>query len=139
MLRLFSALFFVSLLGCTIGPAADSLEPAQSGRGITVQVSVRSDISPSLWRHHAEVLAVQDDGLLLRSHHDHEQSIVRIAYSAIREARFDELSRLNFGDGAPPARREELRLLSRYPQGVDDDLLRRLLNAYDQDTLRTIP
>ena len=51
------------------------------------------------------------------------------------------LERLNFGHGRPPSdvQLQELRLLSRYPQGVNDDLLGRLLVAYDQDELRTIP
>jgi hypothetical protein len=131
-----------AVAGCTVGPAGHRLGPAQTGQGITVEVTTRATSRYfELWNHSAEVLAVQTDGLLLRSHDASQRRIVRVAYSAIEEARFDDLSRLGFGWGAVPSavQREELRLLSRFPQGVDDELLQRLLNVYDQDTLRTIP
>lgn len=131
-----------AVAGCTVGSAGHRLGPAQTGQGITVEVTTRATSRYfELWNHSAEVLAVQTDGLLLRSHDASQRRIVRVAYSAIEEARFDDLSRLGFGWGAVPSveQREELRLLSRFPQGVDDELLQRLLNVYDQDTLRTIP
>lgn len=140
---------FVLLLivaGCQVGSTGHDLAPARTGRGITIQLTTTSDLtSASLRKHPAEVLDVQTDSLLLRSlllrsRRMSQQKIFRIAYSAIEEAGFDDLSQLNFGSNGPSSnQRERLRLLSRFPQGVDEDLLRRLLNAYDQDTLRTIP
>jgi hypothetical protein len=136
---------FVLLLivaGCKVGSTGHDLGPARTGQGLTIQVTVPSASQNyyHLWKHHAEVLDVQADSLLLRSRHEAQRSLFRIAYRDIDEARFDDLSRLNFDhDGPSPDQREALRLLSRFPQGVDDNLLRRLLDAYNQNTLRTVP
>lgn len=128
----------VMLAGCTVGPNVMKLAPAQTGQGIDiVVVPVDTPDGPRYERIDGELLAVRPDALLLRA-----SRIVLVAYSSMEDVTVEGLKRLNFGDGQPPPskeQREELRLLSRYPQGVSDDLLRRLLDAYDQDELHTIP
>jgi hypothetical protein len=127
----------VMLAGCTVGPNVMKLAPAQTGQGIAiVVVPVETPDGPTYGRISAELLAVRDDALLLRA-----GLITLVSYASIAEVEVEGLQRLNFGDGQPPTEdhREELRLLSRYPQGGSDDILRRLLDAYDQDELHTIP
>ena len=125
------------LAGCTVGPNVMKLAPAQTGQGIgIVVIPVETPGGPTYGRISAELLEVRDDALLIR-----ESRVALVAYRAIAQVEVRGLKRLNFGDGEPPTeeQREELRLLSRYPQGVSDDLLQRLLDAYDQDELHTIP
>ena len=133
-----ASFLLVMLAGCRVGPNVMKLAPALTGRGIDiVVVPVETPDGPQYERIDAELLAVRPDALLLRA-----SRIVLVSYSSIEDVTVEGLKRLNFGDGQPPPsekQREELRLLSRYPQGVSDDLLRRLLDAYDQDELQTIP
>jgi hypothetical protein len=127
----------VTLPSCVVGPSADGLAPAQTGRGVDIVVTpLETPEGPTYGHIRAELLAVRDDALLLQM-----GLITLVPYASIVRAEVEGLERLSFGDGQPPtdAKRQELRLLSRYPQGVSDDLLRRLLDAYDQDELHTIP
>lgn len=126
-----------TLTGCTVGPNVNKLQPALTGQGVSIAVvPVETPDGENYGRISAELLAVRDDALLLRA-----GLITLVSYSSIASAEVEELERLNFGDQRPPTeeQRQGLRLLSRYPQGVSDDLLRRLLDAYDQNELHTIP
>lgn len=135
-----SALTLIALLtltGCSVGPNVNKLAPARTGQGVDIAVvPVETPDGPTYGRISAELLAVRDDALLLRA-----GLLVLVSYASIKSAEVEELTRLNFGGRRPPSeeQRQELRLLSRYPQGISDDLLRRLLDAYDQDELHTIP
>lgn len=126
-------------VGCNVGPTADVLAPFRTGQGIDVTLSMRGTAGRTNGGFRAEVLEVRREALLVNSPR-HPESIALVSYRAIGGATFDGLERLNFGSGRPPspAQQEELRLLSRYPQGVSDELLQKLLLAYHQDELRTI-
>jgi hypothetical protein len=126
-----------TLTGCTSGPNVNKLQPVLTGQGVNIAVvPVETSDGPTYGRIDGELLAVRDDALLLRA-----GLIALVSYSSIERAEVKGLERLTFGDGQPPTeeQRQELRLLSRYPQDVSDGLLRRLLDAYDQNELHTIP
>lgn len=140
MLRLSLASLLLALSGCMIGPGAKKLPPVQTGQGIVVALTTTAAPKvPSFQNHRAEVLAVQEESLLLLIHD--LGSIFDISYNVIAKARFDRLKRLNFGKGRPPSpeQLEEMRLLSRFPQGVSQEMLHRLLATYHQNKLNTIP
>lgn len=138
LIRVYSPLLAIFLAGCTIGPNMGRLAPLEYGRGIEVRL-VR-DGRPTVSSY--EVLSVEDDGLYLhRPASNSGESIFWIPYENISRADFPGLTRLNFERGKAPApsRMHELRLASRYPQGIDADLREAILAAYDQEEVVTLP
>lgn len=119
----------VIVLGCSVGTHAGSFEPAQSGAGISVVI--RTDAGgPG-----AELLEVQDTALLVVA----ANRVTLVPFRVMTEVRVHQREHLNFGREGPSLRqREELRLVSRYPQGVSATLLERLLAAYGQTELVVI-
>jgi hypothetical protein len=115
--------------GCAYGMTAEKLTSAHEPAGVTVRISTdRRPLS-------GELIELRDDGLLLVS-----DKIVRLVpYSSIASAEFNQTKDKIEGHQQPARdRRERLRLLSRYPQGVGPDLLRELLRAYGQDELKGV-
>lgn len=131
----------LTLTGCYIGPAVTTFPPARTGQGIEVHLTTRGGSRHPAEQAGFEVLAVRDDGLLLRSLLLGADPLFFVADEVIEVARFPSRKQLSFGEGRerPASWHAELRLLSRFPQGVDEKLLRNLLSAYQQDSLRTIP
>jgi hypothetical protein len=115
--------------GCAYGMTAEKLTAAHEPAGVRTRVNTGQ-------RHlSGELIEVRDDGLLLVS-----DKIVRLVpYGTIVSAQFDQ-TKDQIDGRQPPARdrRERLRLLSRYPQGLTPDLLRELLRAYRQDELKGV-
>jgi hypothetical protein len=110
---------------CTFGGNVAKFEPATVPGGATVTVTTATH--PAGF--HGELLAVEDTALLMIS----EDSVTRVPMRTVRSVRAP------YGDaaGTPTAEQlAQLRLVARYPQGVDADLERRLLQAYHQGSVR---
>ncbi len=125
----------VTLIGCTVGPSVQTFNPATNPQGI--HASLLTLIGSRI---EGELLEVRDSGLVVLA----DDELVLAPYGSIRRARFDQMRRLNFGPragltgpriGLTDEKREELRLLSRFPQGIDGEVLNRLLAAYGQTKL----
>ncbi len=132
MLRSFPLILLVGLSGCLLlGPTARSFPPATGPAG------VRATLTTSQGVFDAEVVEVRDAALLvLRG----DNRLVLVPYTAIQRGEFDQMRRLRI-EGRQPLERphlEQLRLVSRYPQGVSPELLRTLLAAYGQRELEEI-
>jgi hypothetical protein len=116
--------------GCSYGQTAPKFIAAYGPHGVTARiVTVRGeDIS-------GELLAVEDAALLI----ERQNALTRVAYASIREARFEPSGRA-LGHGRPPSPTElsALKLRSRYPQGVSEDLLRTLLAAHGQQAVKEV-
>jgi hypothetical protein len=126
--RTLAALALVAA-GCSYGQTAPKFIAAYGPHGVTARiVTVQGeDLS-------GELLAVEDAGLLI----ERQNALTRVAYAAIREARFERSGR-SFGRGGPsPTELAALRLRSRYPQGVSEDLLRTLLAAHGQQAVKEV-
>jgi hypothetical protein len=120
--------------GCTIGPRVRTFAPAREPRGLVAQVSRGQR------RFDAELLAVTDTALLMLD--PRAGRILLVPFNATTRVRFPQLPGeylLRRGNEPSPDQRERLRLLSRFPPGVDAELLSRLLAAYGQDSLRVLP
>lgn len=121
----------VALLGCTVrhGEWLSSYPPARGPAGLAAEVRLSGEEGTLS----GELLAIDERGLLLL----HQGTVVRIPYASIHEAEFPHRSSLRLESGAAPApaAADTLRLLSRFPQGVEEDLLERLLEAYGQETV----
>ena len=127
----------VLLSGCTFGPSISGLSSLSRGEGIQVEIARKS--RPTM--HVFELLSAENDGLYLHLRNaEVSDALYWIAYEDVAAARFSGMSRLDFNgaDGSPPSRLHEMRLVSRYPQGIDDRLLDILLKTYDQDEIATL-
>ena len=126
----FAVVCFATLTGgCAYGMTTEKLTPAHEPAGVVARIS--TDQQPLS----GELIELRDDGLLLVS-----DKIVRLVpYARIASAQFDQ-TKDKIDGHQPPSRerRERLRLLSRYPQGLGPDLLRELLRAYGQDELKGV-
>lgn len=113
---------------CSFGPRVNRFPPVRGAAGATATVA------RGRARFAAELLAVTDTALLLLD--TDSQRIVLAPYGAFTSVEFRSLPWIVAG-GRPPVerRREQLRLWSRYPTGVDAALLPRLLSAYRQQSL----
>lgn len=126
MIRASALLALSALVACSFGPRASSFAPATEPDGVTAEVQSR-DTS-----FHAELLAVSDTGLLLLR----GRTIVYAPYRVIRHASFDQLAvELPNGESPDSADRQQLRLVSRFPQGASAERVRALLAGYQQDSL----
>lgn len=136
----------VSLLmpACSYGPEVDQFPPAQHPAGVASLLYVAGDTL------NTEVLAVEEDALLVlvdpSGQHRLAGKLARIPFLGITRSRFAHSGgfsgfRSLAGHVAPwevtgeelaadPVGRANVRLLSRYPQGVSDELLVRLEAAY---------
>jgi len=111
-------------LACPIGASVGGFTPATGPAGITVVV--RSD-SVTVG---GELLEAADTAMLVVDN----QTVWLIPYRVVRGARFEKRGSLSFGGRRAPDRSQlaEMRLLSRFPQGLAPELLQRLLQAHQQ-------
>ena len=135
---------------CSYGPTVDQFPPAQQPGGVTATLVLGSDTLT------AEVLAVEEDALFVLAEpstpHRLAGKLARIPFSGITRGEFAHAGgfRHNFfhylvaygREDAEPyeatgadlaagaAGLDNVRLLSRYPQGVSEELLARLEEAY---------
>lgn len=126
--------FAVTVLGLLLsacvfrhGETVDSYPPAQGPEGLPAVLAVEGRGTLQ-----GELLEVAETGLLVRA----GRVIYRVRYTRIRRASFPtDSEELSFRGPSPPRPevRERLRLVSRFPQGMDEGLLARLLEAYGQD------
>jgi len=116
----------LAICGCHFGTRARTFGPAQGPEGVSAEI-----VTPAGGWVSGELLEVQDTALLVLS----DQRIVLVPYSLVRSAQFAQMNKNTtiLGQVTPSvAVREELRLVSRFPQGVTPELLEELLDAYGQ-------
>ena len=132
--RLASALGAAGLLGCPIGTSVGGFHPAKEPGGAQVALSIRAGTPPGETLVDGELLAVRDTALLiLRGEPGPRVALVPLR--GILRGEFQQLHgspRIEDGRFSSPWALAQLRLVSRYPQGVSDTLLRALLAACHQ-------
>ena len=135
----------LALSGCiTWGPKLNEFEPAKTPNGLSTEVEVKlpfgSGPSRSL---QGELVAVDDRGIfiLYRPEMTGQERVAQVAYESINRATFEKVTYLNITSPKRPAgdKREQLRLMSRYPQGVNSPGFQKLLASLDQTEIETIP
>ena len=130
-----TALLAVACLayGCGFGPPirygqrVEEFPPARLPNGALVElVTDQRQMA-------GELIEVRETGLVIL-----ERSLLRFfPYGSVRSIRIDATGR-NIRTGSQPLgprRREEVRLLSRFPQGLSPEVLERLLAVYGQTEL----
>lgn len=121
---------FLLVAACSMGPRVNRFAPVRDPQGALARVT-RGRVA-----FNAELLAITDSALLVLD--TDATRVTLVPYRAATGVTFPELPAdywLRRG-GAPSSHvREQLRLWSRFPAGVDAEMQRRLLAAYHQDSL----
>lgn len=125
MMRVWWAVL-LACVGCSLGPRVKSDTVAQGPRGVVVRVNTTFRALTG------ELLAIDDSAVTVLV----ESQVWRAPYASVRRitARGQGTIQVE-GRALPEARRERLRLRSRFPQGIDAELLTALLAAYRQDSV----
>jgi len=124
---------------CHLGVSATKFAPAREPAGIVARLALNSHELAG------EVL-VADEGRLLVVCRERRRlvgskplaepcrQLVFVPYALIRKAWFVQFSHVKLEGGRPPSTEvlNEIRLLSRYPQGLTSDVFTRLVAAYGQ-------
>jgi len=121
---------------CTVGPRAEETELATSPAGQEIIIEfVQRGAAPLS----GELLAASDTALvvMVRTYAQAEvpyHHVATVAIADVKRFRFDGTLSWTDVTGEPPhIDARQMRLRARYPQGIDDALLERLLVAYGQD------
>lgn len=111
---------------CVHGPNLQEFETAHGPGGIATSLSISGDTRGV----DGELLEVRDDGILIAT----PSQVLFVSYGRILSGRFASAPRLRIGAQRVPGpeKRKDLSLLSRFPQGLEADVLHGLLGAYDQ-------
>ena len=132
------------LSACHVGPQIDETDLGRQPHGASVVVELAEKAKAKRIEHRGELLDVRDDGLVVLVSEVSEAGprIVLIPWSKIHRASASELSgiavRTSQGGNQRKASIEELRNVSRFPQGLSPELIERLLTRYGQTALDTI-
>ena len=115
-------LLLVLLAACQVGTKPKAFAPAVTPNGVTATIRTVQGTTVT-----GELLAVEDSALLVWRT---GSAMARVPLDAVREASFAQL-RVAIDRGYAMSRddREQLRLTSRFPQGIRDDTMARLLEA----------
>lgn len=115
-------------VGCmvNVGPKPENFEPAQSASGIRASLALSSSAVEG------ELLEVREDGVVLLT----RDRVAMVPYDAITSSAFTNSPVTISGRRAPLYEdRRKLQLLSRYPQGMPQVALDRLLASKSQTSV----
>jgi hypothetical protein len=124
-----AAMLSLSLVACTWGMTPARLPAANGPQGVQVAVRVRGESADRV----GELIAVDSIGMMVRG-----IELQRVAWSrvhAVDVAGFGVPYDVAPGRAVDMPARSRLALLSRYPQGLDEALLARVLSALGQAAL----
>lgn len=114
--------------GCVYGPKLAEFGPAQTPYGVQTEI-VLQEMDPDSTGHEGELLALHDTEMMVLV----DSQVVRVPLAAIRKARFEDLNILSVGaHQLGPRKRKHLSLLSRYPRGLQGEMLDDLLRRHNQ-------
>jgi hypothetical protein len=125
----FAALILVIACVLHAGPGPDSYQPAHSANGVTASLAVATTTIDG------ELLEVQDTAVVILT----LDRVALIPFRAISSGRF-EGSPVTIANNQRPFIGDltAIRLVSRYPQGIPPQALRRMLRSKSQDSITLI-
>jgi hypothetical protein len=126
-LHIVVALATAAISACHTGPSASSFTPATTGHGVESTLRLRET------RVAGEVLELSDSGYVLLS----QNMVTFVPYSAVRSASFSGFGSYDWGRPEPEMM-EQLRLMSRFPQGIAASTLQLLMADTGQPSVRVV-
>jgi hypothetical protein len=128
MTRASALLGFAVIAACYTGPSAESFAPARGPRGVAADLRIERQAGGG--RLKGELLAVQDTSLLVLR----EERVVLVPLRAISIGSFRQVGSAIARGRITTRERDALRQVSRFPDGLSDAALARLLQAHNQST-----
>lgn len=127
---------------CSVGVKVEDFKPAQGLQGVHVTLQLNGDVIEGN-RTAGELLAVRDDGILLETteipnSEVAKRRVVLIPFWMMKTATLEQMGRVRVasdGKALDEMKLNRLRLVSRFPQGLSDELLAILLAELKQDQL----
>lgn len=118
----------LATLSCNLGGRVDRFVPAKQPAGVAVTVWLKGGATGQ-----GELLAVQDTALVVLV----QDTVTLVPFRVLQAGRFSQVGELT---ETPPTTdfARNLRLVSRFPQGLTPELLPRLLAAYGQSALKVL-
>jgi len=124
------SVLLAGLTGCAVGPRAEDQPIARQPRGAAVQLNTADGAIAG------ELLAVQDTAIVILTR---AQRATLVPFRVILDGDAELAGGITRGGRVPAAHRlERLRLVSRFPQGLDPELQRALLTALGQAELEVM-
>jgi hypothetical protein len=121
------AMLSLMTAACTLGPRADRLALATEPRGARVELRTHAA------RLAGELLEMQHSALVMLTE---EKRVTFVPFEVIRDVRVETITgRMESMRLRSARQREEVRLLSRFPHGISDELRTRLLRKHNQSAL----
>ncbi|MGI9233969.1 MAG: hypothetical protein ACR2RD_10100 [Woeseiaceae bacterium] len=142
--RLTFAIAVMLLASCHVGPQIEQSDLGRHPQGASILVKLPKTPGSKKIEYRGELLDVRDDGLVIVVEDDTDEGIrvVLIPWGKIDRVRPTDLPgievRASQGKRMRAASTEELRNVSRFPQGLSPELTTNLLRHYGQSTLETI-
>lgn len=135
-------LLLLATAGCSTSVAVKDFKPAQHPQGIQMELLLNGNVIDGN-KIDGELLAVRGDGVLLNvaeypGSTRSGNTVVLIPFWMMDTARLEQMGRAKVesqGEEKNKLYLDRLRLLSRFPQGLSDDLLAVLLQSVGQEEL----
>jgi hypothetical protein len=132
----------LGLTACTVGPTLAEFKPAHSPAGVHTQVTLHRNILRDN-KVAGELLALHDGGLLVLSQEPvlpgtSGKRLVLVPFWMMRSIRIEQVGSFTIkseGKEMDESRKRRLEMLSRYPQGVSEELLQKLLASNVQSAV----
>lgn len=133
-------IFLLTVAGCSTSVEVKDFKPAQNPQGIQMEISLNGNVVDGN-KIGGELLAVRGDGVLLNvadypGSIKAENRLVLIPFWMMDRAKLEQMGSAKVesqGEEANKVYLERLSLVSRFPQGLSDELLAELLNEMGQD------
>lgn len=133
-------LLLLTTAGCSTSVAVKDFKPAQYPQGIQMELLLNGNVIDGS-KIDGELLAVRGDGVLLNvadypGSKRSGNTVVLIPFWMMDTARLEQMGRAKVesqGEEKNKLYLDRLRLLSRFPQGLSDDLLAELLQSVGQE------
>jgi len=134
---------FLLLSSCAVGPRIDQMIAPQKPHGVSVILEIRQPDRPERLKQEGELIEVRDSGVVILAATETGAQLAFVAWVDIIRVMATELKgfrSIRISDGEPSAKNiDEISIVSRYPQGLSQALMSRLLVFYDQKDLLPIP
>ena len=128
------------LLGCSTSVEVKNFKPAQNPQGVHMELKLNGNVIDGN-KISGELLAVRDDGVLVNvddylGSGEATNTVVLIPFWMMDTAKLEQMGSAKVESQGEEKNRlylDRLRLVSRYPQGLSDNLLSVLLSSMGQD------